>query len=180
VIPTVNIVPLRLDDKHSDSNDTLLDAARRIQTEINEISRPEYSGVSLLEIAEWTGVRIDTCVNFLRLPEQELKAPSNGDQVKFALTAIQREEFEDLSGAAPVSEKDSIPINGNGVAPPGAAETSPGLEHPSASMATQNIFLVSGQMHITSACQPGDRALCNCLHFNSLRSTWKPPSVMIG
>ncbi|KAJ6180280.1 hypothetical protein N7519_010741 [Penicillium mononematosum] len=141
VIPTVNIVPLRLDDKLSDSNDTLLDAARRIQTEINEISRPEYSGVSLLEIAEWTGVRIDTCVNFLRLPEQELKAPSNGDQVKFALTAIQREEFEDLSGAAPVSEKDSIPINGNGVAPPGAAETSPGLEHPSVSAATQNIFL---------------------------------------
>lgn len=111
--------------------------------------------MSLLEIAEWTGVRIDTCVNFLRLPEQELKAPSNGDQVKFALTAIQREEFEDLSGAAPVSEKDSIPINGNGVAPPGAAETSPGLEHPSASTA-QNIFLVSGRMHITSACYQGD------------------------
>lgn len=155
VVPTVNIVPLRLDDKLSDSNDTLLDAARRIQTEINKISRPEYSGVSLLEIAEWTGVRIDTCVNFLRLPEQELKAPSNGDQVKFALTAIQREEFEDLSGAAPVSEKDTIPINGNGVAPPGAAETSPGLEHPSASTA-QNIFLVSGRMHITSACYQGD------------------------
>ncbi|KGO65084.1 AMP-dependent synthetase/ligase [Penicillium expansum] len=139
VIPTVNIVPLRLDDKLSDSNETLLDAARRIQTEINEISRPEYSGVSLVEIAEWTGVRIDTCVNFLRLPEQELKAPSNGDRAKFSLTAIQREEFEDLSGAAP-SEKDRIPINGNGVAPLGAAETSPGLEHPSASTATQNIF----------------------------------------
>ncbi|KAJ5498446.1 AMP-dependent synthetase/ligase [Penicillium expansum] len=139
VIPTVNIVPLRLDDKLSDSNETLLDAARRIQTEINEISRPEYSGVSLVKIAEWTGVRIDTCVNFLRLPEQELKAPSNGDRAKFSLTAIQREEFEDLSGAAP-SEKDRIPINGNGVAPLGAAETSPGLEHPSASTATQNIF----------------------------------------
>lgn len=152
VIPTVNIVPLRLDDKLSDSNETLLDAARRIQTEINEISRPEYSGVSLLEIAEWTGVRIDTCVNFLRLPEQELKAPSNGDQAKFSLTAIQREEFEDLSGTAPVSEKDPIQINGNGVAPPGAAEMSPGLDHPSASTATRNIFQVSGRMHITSAC----------------------------
>ncbi|KGO64994.1 AMP-dependent synthetase/ligase [Penicillium italicum] len=139
VIPTVNIVPLRLDDKLSDSNETLLDAARRIQIEINEISRPEYSGVSLVEIAEWTGVRIDTCVNFLRLPEQELKAPSNGDQAKFSLTAIQREEFEDLSGAAP-SEKDPIPINGNGVAPPGAAETSPDLEHPSVSTATPSIF----------------------------------------
>ncbi|KAI3109232.1 hypothetical protein CBS147333_5862 [Penicillium roqueforti] len=141
VIPTVNIVPLRLDDKLSDSNDTLLDAARRIQTEINEISRPEYSGVSLLEIAEWTGIRIDTCVNFLRLPEQELKVPGNCDHAKFSFTAIQREEFEDLSGAAPVSKNDPIPINGNGVAPPGAAETIPGLEHPSASTAaTQDIF----------------------------------------
>ncbi|KAG0156567.1 hypothetical protein PDIDSM_3748 [Penicillium digitatum] len=138
VIPTVNIVPLRLDDKLSDSNETLLNAARRIQTEIHEISRPEYSGVSLVGIAEWTGVRIDTCVNFLRLPEQELKAPSNGDQGKFSLTAIQREEFDDLSGASP--EKDRSAINGNGVAPPGAAETSPGLKHPSISTATQNIF----------------------------------------
>ncbi|CAI7665164.1 unnamed protein product [Penicillium glandicola] len=137
VIPTVNIVPLRLDDKLSDSNETLLDAARRIQTEIHEISRPEYSGVSLLEIAEWTGVHIDTCVNFLRLPEQELP-PSNG-AAKFSLTAIQREEFEDLSGAAPVSEKDPIPINDNGLTPPGAAETSRGLEHSSAST-VPNIF----------------------------------------
>ncbi|KAJ5365051.1 AMP-dependent synthetase/ligase [Penicillium concentricum] len=135
VIPTVNIVPLRLDDKLSDSNDTLLDAAHRIQTEINEISRPEYSGVSLVEIAEWTGVRIDTCINFLRLPEPELKAPSNGD-AELSLTAVQREEFEDLS--APVLEA-PIEINGNGLTPPGAAEMSPGLKHPSASTA-QPIF----------------------------------------
>ncbi|KAJ5503068.1 AMP-dependent synthetase/ligase [Penicillium fimorum] len=138
VIPTVNIVPLRLDDKLSDSNETLLDAAGRIQTEINEISRPEYSGVSLVEIAEWTGVRIDTCVNFLRLPEPELNPPSNGD-AKFSLTAIQREEFEDLSGV-PVSEHGPIEINGNGLTPPGAAEMSPGLKHPSASTAPQSIF----------------------------------------
>ncbi|KAJ5447818.1 AMP-dependent synthetase/ligase [Penicillium cf. griseofulvum] len=131
VIPTVNIVPLRLDDKFSDSDDTLLDAARRIQTEINEISRPEYSCVSLVEISEWTGVRIDTCVNFLRLPEQELKAIHS--ETKFSLTAIQREEFEDLSGV-PVSEK--VPIEINGLTP-GAVETSP--KHPSASTA-QTIF----------------------------------------
>lgn len=150
VIPTVNIVPLRLDDKLSDSNDSLLDAARRIQAEINEISRLEYSGVSLMEIAEWTGVRIDTCVNFLRLPEQELEAPNNGDNAKFSLTAISREEFENLSGAAPISKERQIQINGNGTTPPGPAKTN--SENPSASMAaTQAIFQVSGRMHITSA-----------------------------
>jgi NRPS condensation-like uncharacterized protein/aryl carrier-like protein len=147
VIPTVNIVPLRLDDKVSDSNDSLLDAARKIQTDIHEISRPEYSGVSLMEIAEWTGVQIDTCINFLRLPEPELGAPSNGDQDNVSLTAIQREEFENLSGIAPVFEKDWAPSTGNGVTPPGPAETNPA--HPRASTATQTIFKVSGRMRFT-------------------------------
>jgi amino acid adenylation domain-containing protein len=120
VIPTVNIVPLRLDDKFSDTNDSLLEAARRIQNEINEISRVEYSGVSLLEIAEWTGVHIDTCVNFLRLPENEL--PSN--DTKFSLSAIQREELSRLSGAESThnATQTETQINGNGTAPPGAAE----------------------------------------------------------
>jgi amino acid adenylation domain-containing protein len=120
VIPTVNIVPLRLDDKFSDTNDSLLEAARRIQNEINEISRMEYSGVSLLEIAEWTGVHIDTCVNFLRLPENEL--PSN--DTKFSLSAIQREELSRLSGAESThnATQTETQINGNGTAPPGAAE----------------------------------------------------------
>jgi aryl carrier-like protein len=119
VIPTVNVVPLRLDDKISESTTTLLDAARRIQTEINEISRAEYSNVSLMEIAEWTGVQIDTCVNFLRLPEQ--LAPSNE---RISLTAIQREEFENLSGTIATTPSDSqTRINSNGVTPPGVAET---------------------------------------------------------
>ncbi|KAJ5788123.1 hypothetical protein N7457_003113 [Penicillium paradoxum] len=141
VIPTVNIVPLRLDDKLSDSIDSLLDAARRIQTEINEISRPEYSGVSLMEITEWTGVRIDTCVNFLRLPVQEMDIPTDGNQTKFTLAAIPREEFESLSGAAPISEQDQGQINGNGLTPPGPAEKNPHPEYPSASTAAiQPIF----------------------------------------
>ncbi|KAJ5295213.1 hypothetical protein PENANT_c048G05147 [Penicillium antarcticum] len=134
VIPTVNIVPLRLDDKLSNTNDSLLEAARRIQDEINEISRVEYSGVSLLEIAEWTGVHIDTCVNFLRLPKNEL--PSN--DTKFSLSAIQREELSRLSGAeATLATQTETQINGNGTAPPGAAEN----KHPSApTAATQVVY----------------------------------------
>ncbi|CAG7956192.1 unnamed protein product [Penicillium salamii] len=111
VIPTVNIVPLRLDDKLSDSPTTLLDAARRIQADITEISLPEYSSVSLLEIAEWTGFQIDTCVNFLRLPEQ---APGNQ---KLSLTSIQREELENLSATIP---SDNQRFKSNGLTPPGA------------------------------------------------------------
>jgi amino acid adenylation domain-containing protein len=132
-IPTVNIVPLRLDDKLSDSTASLLDAARRIQAEINEVSRAEYSSVSLLEIAEWTGVQIDTCVNFLRLPEQ--LAPSNE---KISLRAIQREEFENLSGTIPTVPSDNqTQTKSNGGTPPGAAET-----HRDLSASTSNILLV--------------------------------------
>lgn len=128
-IPTVNIVPLRLDDKVSDSAPALLDAARRIQTEINEVSRAEYCNVSLVEIAEWTGVQIDTCVNFLRLPEQLVP----GNEKLF--TAIQREELENLSATVP---SDNERITSNGTPPPGAAEPADDL---SASTA-QSILLV--------------------------------------
>lgn len=76
VAPTVNIVPLRLDNKLSNDDDSLFIAARKIQEDINEISLVEHAGVSLVEIAEWTGVHISTCINFLRLPELEA---SNGD-----------------------------------------------------------------------------------------------------
>jgi hypothetical protein len=76
VAPTVNIVPLRLDDKLSNGHDSLFAAARKIQEDVNEISLVEHAGVSLIEIAEWTGVHISTCINFLRLPELE---DSNGD-----------------------------------------------------------------------------------------------------
>ncbi|CAG7931892.1 unnamed protein product [Penicillium olsonii] len=113
-IPTVNIVPLRLDDKLSDSPSTLLDAARRIQADLTEISRVEHSSVSLLEIAEWTGLQLDTCVNFLRLPEQ--LAPGNE---KLSVTALQREELENLSATIP---SDNQRIKSNGVTPPGAAD----------------------------------------------------------
>ena len=76
IAPTVNIVPLRLDNKFSSKDDSIFTAAQKIQDDINLISGIAYAGVSLVEIAEWTGVRINTCINFLRLPE--VKEPING------------------------------------------------------------------------------------------------------
>lgn len=76
IAPTVNIVPLRLDNKFSSQDNSLFTAAQKIQDDINLISGIAYAGVSLVEIAEWTGVRINTCINFLRLPE--VQEPING------------------------------------------------------------------------------------------------------
>ncbi|KAJ5151010.1 Nonribosomal peptide synthase sidC [Penicillium canariense] len=83
VAPTVNIVPLRLDDKLSNDHVSLFTAAHKIQEDINEISLVEHASVSLAEIAEWTGVRISTCVNFLRLPERESSNNYASDRVMF-------------------------------------------------------------------------------------------------
>lgn len=101
--PTVNIVPLRLDDKLSDDISSLCDVARKIQSDINKISMIEHIGVSLLEIKEWTGVRIDTCVNFLRLAEPETPA-STHDRV--TIRSIQREDLMEFkeSGLDPTSQ----------------------------------------------------------------------------
>ncbi|EAW06285.1 nonribosomal siderophore peptide synthase SidC [Aspergillus clavatus NRRL 1] len=72
--PTLNIVPLRIDDKHG--NDlSVFAAAQQIQKELNDISRVEHAGVSAVELAGWTGVTVDACVNFLRFPEM----PQAGD-----------------------------------------------------------------------------------------------------
>jgi amino acid adenylation domain-containing protein len=81
--PTVNVVPLRLDDKLSNDEDSLFVAARKIQEDINEISLVEHAGVSLVEIAEWTGVHISTCINFLRLPDLEASNGGASDKVIF-------------------------------------------------------------------------------------------------
>lgn len=81
--PTVNIVPLCLDNKLSNDHSSLFIAARKIQEDINEVSLVEHAGVSLVEIAEWTGVHINTCINFLRLPELEDSNDDASDKVIF-------------------------------------------------------------------------------------------------
>ncbi|KAI2636684.1 putative non-ribosomal peptide synthetase [Xylaria nigripes] len=67
--PTLNIVPLRV---KAPLSQTLASIASNIQTDIAEISMFKNSTVSLWEIQEWTGVRIDTFVNILPRPHDSL------------------------------------------------------------------------------------------------------------
>jgi hypothetical protein len=48
---------------------TLLESAIRIQSDLQDIGSVENSSVGLWEIADWTGVKVETFVNFLKLPE---------------------------------------------------------------------------------------------------------------
>ncbi|KAF2205603.1 nonribosomal peptide synthetase-like protein 2 [Delitschia confertaspora ATCC 74209] len=64
-VPTVNLVPLRVSAPLGTS---LVDAAAQIQYDIQEISGMTNASVGLWEIEQWTGVKVDTFVNFLKLP----------------------------------------------------------------------------------------------------------------
>ncbi|PGH01201.1 hypothetical protein GX51_05397 [Blastomyces parvus] len=71
IAPTLNILPLRIALQH-DANgpqQSIFDLARRIQGDLHEVSRVEHSSVSLIDIADWTGVKVDAFVNFIKLPD---------------------------------------------------------------------------------------------------------------
>lgn len=64
-IPTVNLVPLRVS---LPLETDVFEVAAQIHYDIQEISAPANASAGLWEIAEWTGVKVDTFVNFLKLP----------------------------------------------------------------------------------------------------------------
>ncbi|KAH7401005.1 hypothetical protein DE146DRAFT_485162 [Phaeosphaeria sp. MPI-PUGE-AT-0046c] len=67
-IPTVNLLPLRV---HVPMEQNLMDSAQQIQHDLQKIGELSNATASLSEISEWTGVKIDTFVNFLTFPDVE-------------------------------------------------------------------------------------------------------------
>lgn len=67
--PLVNIVPLVV---RSAEQRELLDAARAVQADLNEIGSMENSAISMHELKSWAGQTVDTIVNFLKTPETEV------------------------------------------------------------------------------------------------------------
>jgi amino acid adenylation domain-containing protein len=63
--PTLSLVPLRA--RQPDVTD-LATLAKAIQQDLHRISSPENASVGLWEILDWTGVKVDSFVNFLSLP----------------------------------------------------------------------------------------------------------------
>lgn len=79
VAPTLNLVPLLV---RSPKQKALVEVAKQIQKDLQEIGTPENSATSLREIAEWTGVKVDTFVNFLKLPERSNEDDGDERSVK--------------------------------------------------------------------------------------------------
>lgn len=138
--PTLNIVPLRLDIPSNDEPDSIFTAARKIQDDINEISRIENASVSLTEIAEWTGVRINVCINFLRLPELQQDASHGVDRIHFE--SVQREDLVDDQSTLHIqtqTQTNSSTADAPDLAQAHTNHTVP----PSATAGIQEIFMVS-------------------------------------
>ena len=87
--PTLNIVPLRI---RNPTQRSILDVARTIQGDIFSISRAENSCVSLIEVAEWTGMKLDTFVNFLRYPDPV--ESSGGEERKVQITPLEERDID--------------------------------------------------------------------------------------
>lgn len=66
VVPTVNLLPLRV---HAPLDQSLWIGAQQIQHDLRKIGNLPNATTSLYEISEWTGVKVDTFVNFLTLPD---------------------------------------------------------------------------------------------------------------
>ncbi|KAF1999998.1 hypothetical protein P154DRAFT_522786, partial [Amniculicola lignicola CBS 123094] len=75
-IPTVNLVPLRVSiNKESH----ILEIARQVQYDLQNVSSAVNAGVGLWEIKAWTGISVDTWVNWLALPEPKAGADDKKD-----------------------------------------------------------------------------------------------------
>ncbi|KAG9645387.1 peptide synthetase, partial [Aureobasidium melanogenum] len=66
--PTLNLVPLRV---RSPTKTSLAELAKQIQQDLQLIGSSENSSVGLWEIETWTGVTLDTFVNFVKVPDND-------------------------------------------------------------------------------------------------------------
>ncbi|KAI1632965.1 amino acid adenylation domain-containing protein [Biscogniauxia mediterranea] len=95
-LPTLNILPLRVVDPLKKDIGTL---AAEIQKDIFDISGFEHASASLWEIHKWTGVQIDTFVNFLSLPD----SPSAIDGGSISISEVPDLESSPTQNAAGVA-----------------------------------------------------------------------------
>ncbi|KAF7566642.1 EntF, Non-ribosomal peptide synthetase module protein [Pyrenophora tritici-repentis] len=87
-VPTVNLLPLRVISPQAHS---LIETATQIQADLLSISSPANAS-SLFEIGDWTGVKIDTFVNFLSLPDVQQQEQGEDTQQHITIKPTQQWE----------------------------------------------------------------------------------------
>jgi len=90
--PTLNVVPLRV---RQPSTTNLVDVAKQVQNDLQIISTAPNAQVGLWQVDQWTGVKVDTFVNFLKLPdssseeEGEKAVTSNGQAEDVSIEEVE-------------------------------------------------------------------------------------------
>lgn len=110
-ISTLNILPLRI---RCPRTTPLLDVAAQVQRDLGALSEPEVAGTALFEIAAWTGVKIDVCVNFLSLPS------TVEDEVETAVAEVRIKSVDGWQD--PVSRVVPLPHDPDWTPPVGLAQ----------------------------------------------------------
>ncbi|KZF19680.1 nonribosomal peptide synthetase 2 [Xylona heveae TC161] len=101
--PTVNFVPLRVSHPLDGS---IMAMAQQVHKDLQNVGSLENSAVSLWEIFEWTGVKIDSFVNFLKLPGAD---DINGVEPDTAKAGISIEEcIPSWSGGTKTVVRDNV------------------------------------------------------------------------
>ncbi|KAK4902807.1 hypothetical protein LTR27_000746 [Elasticomyces elasticus] len=100
--PTLNLVPLLI---RSASEKSLLELTNQVQLDLGNIRSAQISAAGLWEIAEWTGVKVDTFVNFIKLPEQNDDADDEDGVVITELDERRTTEYARVAGPKDVGIK---------------------------------------------------------------------------
>ncbi|XXG96233.1 hypothetical protein Hte_002514 [Hypoxylon texense] len=95
--PTLSIVPLIVKEP---STRSVADLAIEIQKDLVEISSFENASVGLWEIYDWTGIQIETCVNFLTTPGNVGDRTATAPSSSIAMTDVTRESTPALEDIA--------------------------------------------------------------------------------
>jgi amino acid adenylation domain-containing protein len=90
MLSTVNLLPLRID-----TTLPVLKSAKQIQEDLARVSDAQNVSTGLWQIYEWTGVKVGTFVNWLRLPESSTEKATEAAQVMDAEATSEAEEERD-------------------------------------------------------------------------------------
>ncbi|KAK3332989.1 non-ribosomal peptide synthetase [Cercophora scortea] len=111
--PTLCLVPLQV---RVFEDGRIADTAARVQEDLHDISAPGNIGVGLWEIKEWTGIVVESFVNFISLPPALPREQGGGELPLLTLVdGLETETHEDgsVSGAEHVDHVECAELAGN-------------------------------------------------------------------
>ncbi|KAJ9144090.1 Hydroxamate-type ferrichrome siderophore peptide synthetase [Pleurostoma richardsiae] len=109
--PTLCLVPLKvaLPDRFD-----IIGAAREVQRDLHQIVAPENAAAGLWEIKDWTGVQVDSFVNFLSLPDNSTTIDDTDEgSIRLQEVRPRDDDLQQLTSARLPSPRDVRGLEGN-------------------------------------------------------------------